>query len=1009
MKTRPALLASILLAVACLAAPVGRAAETTPTPPAPADSILQQELKQQQIKTTTRRVGEQLEVIVGEFERNGIQGEDVKVLKAIRSVLDRLTQQDMEKVISFLQQTRAAADPTASSKHATEAFAGQKTIVVQLNQLVLEYQRQQALYEISLRLKELANRQTANMWLGVSLARSVSDKSSFNAYDENQKLNLRYQQSEQNPLKEEVAAILKKLEKVAAELADGPTAERPKAALQQAKDGGVMPALESASGELQESSLKLLSAIGNEKKARDQLREIARMLILSQDATDALKQAIQELDRAMDAQKKVTAETSKTDKRDEADRRGAEQAAVVDDTDLIRRDIDSLAPIASEHLKAAVARQQEARESLEKQDDPKRRVEKALPRQQEALTAMQQARHALEEQLAKAEELAEQPESALAALKELQKDVKELIKKEETHKDDTAKADKKELPAKAPQQGELKDKAQDLQAKAATPSPEAASALGDAANQMQKAQNSLAQQQNNPAAQQASLDALQKADEALGKDIARLEQAEKDLAKLEDLQKKLSEVIQDQQQVQGATAKQAVKPQPEAKPTQELSQKQDKLGQDTGALKQEAESPAPAAAPHLDAAQKQMADAKSQLDKPAAKEAQPPQKKALNELYQAKNEIDKKVNELRDQLGLPPQSNDNLQQAQKAIEQAQKDVNNALSDLQQAPPGLMDALQKQQKEIASALNEARQDSPQSKQIAEAQQSANDAAKALGDSNLPKAIDSMKAAQNSIQKAKDSSPQQGQQPGQEKGQQGQPPGAQPPGQNGQPSPSLNDLSQQQAEVQKAAEGLLSAQKAASQAAMEKAAESLQNAANAVGPVAAGALGQLPPGAQQSLQTAEDKSSDGSSEAAGGQNTPAQMSAQQAANALAQAQAALALAQAGLGSQSAQAGQQPGQQPGEGKGKGKQPGKGQGQQPGEGQGTPPPQGDGKDGNWAGTGGADGERRAVSGSGTFTRLPGRDRAAIIQSQAEKYPQEYGPLVEQYLRNLSDQGSQK
>ena len=40
-----------------------------------------------------------------------------------------------------------------------------------------------------------------------------------------------------------------------------------------------------------------------------------------------------------------------------------------------------------------------------------------------------------------------------------------------------------------------------------------------------------------------------------------------------------------------------------------------------------------------------------------------------------------------------------------------------------------------------------------------------------------------------------------------------------------------------------------------------------------------------------------------------------------------------------------------------------------------------------------------------GQFTGLPKRDRAAIQQSQGEKYPQEYGPLVEQYLKNLSDQ----
>lgn len=76
---------------------------------------------------------------------------------------------------------------------------------------------------------------------------------------------------------------------------------------------------------------------------------------------------------------------------------------------------------------------------------------------------------------------------------------------------------------------------------------------------------------------------------------------------------------------------------------------------------------------------------------------------------------------------------------------------------------------------------------------------------------------------------------------------------------------------------------------------------------------------------------------------------------------------------------------------------------------GRGTPSPQGTGRTGNWAGAGGADGARRNATGAGQYTGLPKRDRAAIQQSQGEKYPQEYGPLVEQYLKNLSDQSGQK
>jgi hypothetical protein len=42
-------------------------------------------------------------------------------------------------------------------------------------------------------------------------------------------------------------------------------------------------------------------------------------------------------------------------------------------------------------------------------------------------------------------------------------------------------------------------------------------------------------------------------------------------------------------------------------------------------------------------------------------------------------------------------------------------------------------------------------------------------------------------------------------------------------------------------------------------------------------------------------------------------------------------------------------------------------------------------------------------VTGS-QFIGLPSRDRQAILQSQTEKYPEEYGTMIEQYFRNLAD-----
>ena len=86
------------------------------------DRLLQSELKQQQIQRTTQRVGDQLSAIIGEFERNGIAGEDVKVLRAIHMVLNRLSEKDMAQVVTLLQQAQKAPDDNAAKKEVMEAY-----------------------------------------------------------------------------------------------------------------------------------------------------------------------------------------------------------------------------------------------------------------------------------------------------------------------------------------------------------------------------------------------------------------------------------------------------------------------------------------------------------------------------------------------------------------------------------------------------------------------------------------------------------------------------------------------------------------------------------------------------------------------------------------------------------------------------------------------------------------------------------------------------------------------
>ena len=144
------------------------------------ERLLQSELKQQQIQKTTARVGDQLAGIIGEFERNGIAGEDVKVLRAIRTVLNRLSEKDMAQVVTLLQDAQKPGDDNASKKDVVQAYSGQKMITTQLKQLLLEYQRQQALYEMSIMLRGLAARQSVNMRVGVWLARQTDQRAITN-------------------------------------------------------------------------------------------------------------------------------------------------------------------------------------------------------------------------------------------------------------------------------------------------------------------------------------------------------------------------------------------------------------------------------------------------------------------------------------------------------------------------------------------------------------------------------------------------------------------------------------------------------------------------------------------------------------------------------------------------------------------------------------------------------------------------------------------------------------
>ena len=82
----------------------------------------------------------------------------------------------MNEIVKLLngarEDTLKDSNSAAASAKVLTAFAGQKGVIVQLRRILLEYQSQVALFDLARLVKELGNRQTANLHEAITLASS---------------------------------------------------------------------------------------------------------------------------------------------------------------------------------------------------------------------------------------------------------------------------------------------------------------------------------------------------------------------------------------------------------------------------------------------------------------------------------------------------------------------------------------------------------------------------------------------------------------------------------------------------------------------------------------------------------------------------------------------------------------------------------------------------------------------------------------------------------------------
>ncbi len=927
--------------------PIGSAEAAHPPTPTPPDTLRQTATRQEQIRAEAKLLVSRLDEVIAEYTRNGLaKGEDFEALKDVRGQLGSLSDEEMEEVIDLLKQS--AGNPGQMAK----AYSGQKDISLRLKQILAAHERQQDIDALASAVRQLADRQSANLGTAIDAGRlAAQDKSADGqaAVTASEQA----QQSEEKAIGEEVKLVVAKLSQMdadpkvkdaAAQLEKVPDeAEAASGALGNGRLDDAKTAEESAHGQLaqvagalapenapapaQSPDMPELAALARDQRAM--LTKTAQLTAalaktaqqqtpdaVAKAMTDAINAPASPIARQL-ARSGITAASAPDqiqnapamkaflDKRADGLKNQEQalqsqlaalsgtEAALAAKAQMVRDDLQGKVKDAEAPMANAVTQINSAQQALADGDG-----DQAAQEETDAANQLDKAQQAAAQSGA-AEAQAAPPPGADQQLQQLQNGVNQLTARE------TASVQQGDAmqtgamgAAAADLQSNLASQAQALQQTAAAAQSPSAPALQAATGAFQNAARSM--QAGMPAAataaQQAALQNLGQAAQQLARQAAAAAQQKQDLAALEKQMASLMQVIRLQQLLNIRTRKVVDEGNAPPRFANQLAREQAGIQSSAAQLRQTADPATPGAAKSLDQAAAAMADAGQKLSDATLKDAEPPEQAALQALYGAQDALATRMREVAQDLGQPV-------------------------------PGAGQA--------TAAANAA---------LARAQAQAT-------------------AAENAMA----------------------------------PADSGNG-------------------------AMQKAAVQLGQAAQA----AANAAGQpqaLPQAATDAIRAAQQALAAAAASAAAGpaQQAQAQAQAAQASQAIAAAQSAMAAAQAGIAQLSPSdqgQGQDQGQDQGQGQDKGQGQGQGQGQDQGQGQGKGQPgpsssgAGRGATGaaekSWGDTAGAStAAKQEVRGQAVYLGLPDRDRAAIQQSQAEKYPQEYGSMIEEYMRSLaSDAG---
>ena len=474
------------------------------------NQILQNKTDQQDVRLHTAAVATQIQSLIDELAANGISGDDIKVLNATKAALTNLSGPEMEQVIASLQKAGEATSPATSRQNVVKAYAGQKGIILQLHQILQDYEQRQAAYILPGRFKELAARQTETMLTSASVAKATAGKSA-GELTSMQQITEQIVQTDQEAISNDAKLAEEQLNKAA----QGSTADDATAMQQAQKDmqsGVVQQALSRANDDLKAG--QLLKAINEQKIARDELRRIAQDLDPPTNAVDALAANAATLAQLIAEQKNLLDQTNKAvDIKPRVTGLDDKQGALVDEASSLQKDMQSMSATASALVNDAINPRQVSRAALGTPFGGADTFTKAAASQQEAIDKLEEAQNQLQQQLADAQKAAaDADKDPLAKLQDLQKQIQTALQQQQQITLQTAQA-----------------------ANASPPNTTATNQVQQQQSQLQQ-QTSNLQQTSQPlsltASQQAAQAALAQANQAVSQQIAQVQQQAADPAAL---------------------------------------------------------------------------------------------------------------------------------------------------------------------------------------------------------------------------------------------------------------------------------------------------------------------------------------------------------------------------------------------------------------------------------------------------------------------------------------------